>query len=626
MLAAALLAPASAAAQVEIDARHERAAAVDYSAYEKESIRQALAEVSGRIDESPEGKIIERIEILPREVLEERDLPGFLSWLQFLNALHGTTRRYVIDQEVLTSPGKPYRQRAIDETQRNLRDLRPLSLVLILPVEGSQPDRVRLIVITKDIWSLRVNTNARLAGGKLETFTIQPSEENVAGSHQSIGGQFTIEPEWYSLGGRYSLRRIGGSRLAGRLEGNVIMNRDRDRPEGSYGGFAYGQPLSSTDAEWAWSARLAWRYELFRRTVAGEPVPYDALVTPDVDDEIPYIYRTDSLVGSISVTRSFGRGVKHDFNLSLDLDRRAIRPVDDSTFESLAAAEYIARSQSPLAAAEFVDRALPVSDTRVGPSVGYHTYESSRFLRTRDLDTLGLQEDFPLGHSVSFSAYPAIEALKSTRNFVGLDASASYTFPLSDGLVRASGHVTAEIDAERTARRDRAPKTNECDSQVSDGLLDFDLRLMTPSFVLGRFVTDVRVIHRYCNYLNRKTEFGGESRLRGYPSLLLRGPDAFVANIEFRTRPLKLWSVHLGGATFIDVGDAFDGFSNMTPKRSVGFGLRALIPFLDRTVLRADFGVPLDREALPAGAPPWDIVLTFRQAFPLPVRLPAESF
>lgn len=612
MIAAALLAPVGAAAQEPIDADRKTAAKNDYSAYEEESIRQALAELSSRIDESPEGKIIESIETLPREVLEERDLPGFLSWLQFLNALHGTTRRYVIDQEVLTSTGAPYRQRAIDETQRNLRDLRPLSLVLCVPIQGSRPDRVRLLVITKDIWSLRVNTNARLAGGKLETFTIQPSEENLFGSHQSIGGQFTLEPAWYSLGGRYSLRRIGGSRLAGRLEANVIMNRERDRAEGSYGGFAYGQPLYSTDAVWAWSTRLTWRNELYRRTIAGSPAPYDADATPDVDDQIPYIYRSNSLVGSLSVTRSFGRRIKHDLSLAMEVDRRVARAQDLSAYD-------------PAAVAEFVDKAIPVSDTRVGPSLTYHSY-GTRYLRTRDLDTLGLQEDFPLGHAVTFIAYPVIEALKSTRNFIGLDASAGYTFPLSDGLVRGSAQVTAEIETERTSRLDREPKLNECSSQISDGLLDFNLRLMTPSFILGRFVSDVRVIHRYCNYLNRKTEFGGESRLRGYPSFLLRGPDAVVANLEFRTRPLKLWSVHLGGATFIDVGDAFDGFRDMELKRSVGFGLRALIPFLDRTVFRADFGVALDREAVPAGALPWDIVVTFRQAFPLPVRVHAESF
>lgn len=612
MLAAALLAPAGAGAQEPIEAARKTAAKNDYSAYEEESIRQALTELSSRVDESPEGKIIESIEILPREVLEDRDLPGFLSWVQFLNALHGTTRRYVIDQEVLTAPGEPYRQQAIDETMRNLRDLRPLSLVLCVPVQGSQPDRVRLLVITKDIWSLRVNTNARFAGGKLETFTIQPSEENLFGSHQSIGGQFTLEPAWYSLGGRYSLRRIGGSRLAGRLDANVIMNRELGESEGSYGGFGYGQPLYSTEAEWAWSTRLSWRNELYRRTVAGSPAPYDADATPDLDDQIPYIYRSDSLVGSVSVTRSFGRGIKHDLSLAMEVDRRIARPQDLSAY-------------NPAAAAEFVDKALPVSDTRVGPSLAYHSYES-RYLRTRDLDTLGLQEDFPLGHSLTLVAYPVIEALKSTRNFVGLSASGAYTFPLADGLVRGSAQVVAEVETERAARLDREPKSNECSSQISDGLLDFNLRLMTPSFILGRFVSDVRVIHRYCNYLNRRTEFGGESRLRGYPSLLLRGPDAVVANLEFRTRPLKLWSVHLGGATFIDVGDAFDGFNDMKLKRSVGFGLRALFPFLDRTVLRADFGVPLDRDALPAGALPWDIVLTFRQAFPLPVRTPAESF
>ena len=609
LVVGALLAPSAARAQPR-DASTERAAKVDYSPYEREAIGLVLAGIGGRIDDHPEGKIIEGITIVTRDVFEERDLPDLLSWFQFFNMFHSTTQRSVITQEILAFQGQPYHQRVVDETARNLRDLRPLSLVLCLPIAGSRPDRVRLLVITKDIWSLRLNTNYRLAGGRLETFTLQPSEENLFGSHQSLGGQFTLEPQWYSLGGRYSLRRIGGSHLAGRVDASVILSREHDAPEGSYGSFAYGQPLYASDAAWAWSARIGWRNEIVRRTVAGEVASYDAEVTR-ADDRIPYVYRSDSAAGSVSVTRSFGRGIKHDISLSMDADRRVARPQDLSAFD-------------PAAAAEFVDEKLPVDDTRIGPALGYRSY-TTRFLRTRDLDTLGLQEDFPLGHSVSFKVYPSSKALNSSRNVIGLAGSGAYTWPLADGLLRAAAELTTEVETERTARRYRAAKENECASQIADGHVEFGLRLMTPSFVVGRFVADVRLLHRYCNYLNRQTQLGGESRLRGYSSSLLIGPDVLMANLEFRTKPLKLWSAHVGAAAFFDMGDAFDGLGDLHPKRSVGFGLRALSPFLDRTVLRADFGVPLDRDALPAGALPWDIVFTFNQAFPLPVRTPSEA-
>jgi hypothetical protein len=614
------------------------AASEGYSAYEKQSIRHALDEVGGELEPHPEGKVIERVVVVRREVLDARqDLPEWLSWVDFLNIFHGTSRPYVIEQEILVRPGQRWSQRQVDETARNLRDLRPLSLVLTVPVRGTRPDQVRLLVITKDIWSLRLNTDARFAGGKLETLTLQPSEENVFGTHHSIGAQFTLEPYWYSLGARYSLRRIAGSPLAGRVDANVIINRERGEPEGSYGSFAYGAPLARIDQKWGWSGRVQWRNEVFRRTVGGVIATYDAAVTPDVDDAIPYFYRNDSVVGAVSVSRSYGDRFKHDISVSLEAERRVARTGDLSAFD-------------PRAAAEFALEEVPVSDTRVYPAVTYQSYEN-RFLRTLNVDTLGLQEDYPLGHSVMVSGYPVLRAFNSTRDFLGGYVGAGYTWPLRSGFLRVAADATLEVEIGDTPRRARPPRPNECDSSVSDGSVEGTLRLVSPELPLVRLVHDVKLVHRYCNYLNKQTQLGGESRLRGYPSKLFIGKDALVANIELRTKPLVVGSVHIGGVVFYDMGDAFDGFSStpVTPgdpaapsgptsldagprplqlKRSVGFGLRSLIPFLDRTVLRADVGFPLDPETIPTLAPgevAWDLVVTFKQAFQFPSRTPTEA-
>ena len=62
----------------------------------------------------------------------------------------------------------------------------------------------------------------------------------------------------------------------------------------------------------------------------------------------------------------------------------------------------------------------------------------------------------------------------------------------------------------------------------------------------------------------------------------------------------------------------------MVLKQSAGFGARILFPQLDRIVMRIDWGFPLTRGIVPAGGFPGDIVVTFRQAFPMPV-LPAAN-
>jgi hypothetical protein len=78
---------------------------------------------------------------------------------------------------------------------------------------------------------------------------------------------------------------------------------------------------------------------------------------------------------------------------------------------------------------------------------------------------------------------------------------------------------------------------------------------------------------------------------------------------------------------FYDAGDAFDGFSSLRPFQSVGFGLRALFPWLDREVFSADIGFPVERPIDPATGAPiagYGFLISFGQAFAPPsVALPS---
>ena len=76
--------------------------------------------------------------------------------------------------------------------------------------------------------------------------------------------------------------------------------------------------------------------------------------------------------------------------------------------------------------------------------------------------------------------------------------------------------------------------------------------------------------------------------------------------------------MQLGGAAFVDSGDAFEGFSDFRPKTSAGFGIRGLLPMFNRVVFRADWGFPLTTKYDPQDGFPGDLLITFQQAFPLP--------
>lgn len=559
-----------------------------YSSYESATIERVLSRLGATLEPAPEGKIVEGIDVVPLEVIEDRDpAPAFLNWF------HALSRPYVIRREVLLAVGRPYEQALADESGRNLRDLSQLSLVLVFAVRGGAPDRVRVAVVTKDVWSLRLNSDYRIAGGQLEYLFLQPSEQNLLGVHHAVAAQLGLDPGALSLGVTYAMPRIGGSHVRLRTQANAIIDRETGDFEGTSGEFVYGQPLYATQAEWAWDAEISWRDEVTRRFVGTKLATFDAEATPG-DDRVPYRYRSDLLVGSYAVTRSFGGGaarssaVKHDFSVGIEASRKVYR------FD---APEGLA----PAATAEFKERVMPVSDTRVAPTFKYATY-STRFLRVLDFNTLALQEDYRLGHELAILIYPVTTALNSSRNFLGISAAAAYTVALGDGLARAVVETVTELDG----------------SQIFDASIEARARVHTPSFGVGRLVFDVRLFDRYRNYLNRRSVLGGDTRLRGYPTAAFIGEDVLSANLELRTRPLEIWSCQVAGAAFFDAGDAFDGFDDLRLKQSAGFGVRALFPQLNRVVMRADWGVPLTRGYKEPDALPGDIVVTFEQAFPMP--------
>src|SRR5215472_19116122 len=67
-----------------------------YSPYEIETIALALDSVHGHLDPNPEGKMVERVDVVPLEVIERRDPAP-----RFLNVLHVTTQKDVVRRELL---------------------------------------------------------------------------------------------------------------------------------------------------------------------------------------------------------------------------------------------------------------------------------------------------------------------------------------------------------------------------------------------------------------------------------------------------------------------------------------------------------------------------------------------
>jgi hypothetical protein len=563
-----------------------------YSPYEAQTIALELAALRATRDAHPEGKIVERIDVIPLDVIEARDpVP------MWLNVFHATTRRSVIGREMLLHEGDRYRQALIDETIRNLRRLPELSLIVVAATTGTAPDRVGVVVITKDVWSLRASWNVVATPGGIEQLLLAPTETNLLGTHQTVRGSFILEPSAYTFGIAYTMPRIDGSRIAVVASADAMVNRASGSAEGTYGSLVAGQPLVSGLSEWAWDASVSWQDVILRRYVNAQPSLY---VDPATGGSVLNQYRSREYTTAYELTRSFGWENKQDVTLAAGIDRN----VDELSFPGA----------DPQTVADYKAAFVPVADTRVGPSIQYHAY-TKRYVRVIDFETLALQEDFHLGHDIVLAAAPSFRALGSSRDVLSLQAAAEYTVAVRDGLMRVSLSSITE------------PELGRAGAPITDASITPAARFATPSVLgLGRIVVDGTLVYRWRNYLNQITYLGGDARLRGFPTSFFAGKDWLAYNVELRSRPVEVLTCQLAGVAFYDAGDAFNGLAHLEPFQSVGVGLRALFPQLDRLVFRADIGFPVKRPIDPStGEPiaPLGFLVSFGQAFDVPTVAPA---
>ncbi len=233
-------------------------------------------------------------------------------------------------------------------------------------------------------------------------------------------------------------------------------------------------------------------------------------------------------------------------------------------------------------------------------------------MRLIDFDTLGLQEDFRLGHNVFFDVYPVVKALKSSRNFVGFDVAAQYAVRMGDGLLRLAVEFIAEAQTDNQCPA-RANGAVSAAGPVCDSSIEPALHLVSPTVGFGRFVFDAHLLYRFTNYLNQIEFLGGDTRLRGYPANYFTGANVLNSNLEFRTRSVDILTAQVGLVAFYDIGAAFNTWNvsapggcspvgssvlaalptGFCPVHSLGTGLRILFPQLDRIAFRADIGFPL---------------------------------
>ena len=565
-----------------LDASTARADSVTYGgeAYQRKLLDSARAENGLQYDPHPEGKIIERIVTVPYGViLPDEPYPNFLNWL------HVTTLPEVVERELLFQPGSPWSNDQVEESARNLRNYLFLTSARIVACKGSAPDKVVALVVTKDLWSLRPNTNFSFVGSNLELLQAEITEENLAGRMKRTTADFGFDLATFYAGQQFQDPRLLGSEVKLSERGDLIWNRTSGVLEGGVANFSIQQPLYTLDTPWAWGGSIQYRQDIYRLFSSGTLVEF---VSPTTGEELPYEMNRHLIDLNVGLTRSLGHAHKRDFSVGY----RAF--VHD--FGVPAPSPPV----QPATLADFYSTVVPRSESAGMLYVSFHSYEAD-YRELLDIQTFALSEDYRLGLNYTLEARFATPEFGFSSTFIEPLFSAAWT-TYSRGDLFA---VSASLDTRYQ------PEIDSSNPWV-DGLFTATVYNVSPLCSFFRLHTSLRYGRRFNDFNHGFTTLGGDTSLRGYPSAYLIGANFWAGNAEARTLPVSLATLHAGLAAFFDAGGASDYIGSLGAHGSVGAGIRIGFPQFNRDVLRVDFGLPL--EAI-QGATPAYIVAQFGQAF-----------
>jgi hypothetical protein len=267
------------------------------------------------------------------------------------------------------------------------------------------------------------------------------------------------------------------------------------------------------------------------------------------------------------------------------------------------------------AAQLFLAQWAPAAEFRSEPYLSYELF-TPRYVVLRDLGTFDLRENRQVGVLMRARVSEGLPELGADFRALALGATASFATSTSGSYLSVTAGASARL---RHDDRRLIDQTAGLAGYAATPLLAGVLRIVaeaefdskradtshTPYVLGGAMAAD--------GY--RLGNLNGAAALRGYQVGEFVGQAVFAGHLEIRTAALPLASQRVGGVVFYDVGHAATSPSYWVPRHDVGLGLRWLIPQLDASVIRADWGVPLNDGGLTHAGMPGRFSAGFQQAF-----------
>lgn len=528
--------------------------------YEQRRVDRVLAQEKLTPDVAPAGKRIAFIRIVRDDVFVPDEV-----WPLWWNWFHGRTREHVVQRELLFKQGEAYTEALIEETMRNLRGMGIFAMVRITPVKTERTDEVGILVNTRDLWSLRIESDFSITGKVINTLLLRLTELNAFGHNKTASADITILTKSYIIGESYYARRVLGSSVAFKQRAGLVFNRQWDTFEGEVASVSVGQPYYRLSQRFAWSANYLHDNRVYRYTKKGE-----ILLFPDPEkNDAPYaqqVFRGRADDAYVTASYRAGDAIKQAVTAGWDVRYRKATVLDETMLpDSLRE--------------DFAREILWVPRRDSGPTISYDLF-ATRWTTFTNLTTYGLSENVRTGPSLTLGSRLPLRAFGSMANALVLAGTAGWIFTprgcLIDLKVSGSGRLTHGVWIDQK------------------GL--FQLRGASPVFWIFRFVMRAYLELRRHDTLNTYVTLGSDSGLRGYYSQEIAdyGAHRALANFELRTLPIMWQAVHLGGVIFYDMGSVFSHFSNLHMYYAVGVGARLSFPQFNRAPFSFDGGMSFD--------------------------------
>ena len=87
------------------------------------------------------------------------------------------------------------------------------SIVALVPVASPVPGTVDVLAVTRDVWSLRFNTNFEFQRNRLTLLETSLSENNLFGWRKQLAARFEMDLGRFGVGPTYFDPNVAGTRL-----------------------------------------------------------------------------------------------------------------------------------------------------------------------------------------------------------------------------------------------------------------------------------------------------------------------------------------------------------------------------------------------------------------------------